>query len=109
MLSLYMLFVPPESPSAWYFGFWVVTLYLAFTIVDLPYFAWGAELSPIYEQRTIITARREQFHFLGTISFNLLPIAAATLIFFSRAEFSSVTELDQLKRPPGSAGEAATV
>lgn len=95
MLSLYMLFVPPESPSVWYFGFWVVILYLAFTIVDLPYFAWGAELSPIYEQRTIITARREQFHFLGTISFNLLPIAAATVIFFSRADFSSVTELVQ--------------
>ena len=95
MLSLYMLFVPPTDVSAWYFGFWIVTLYLAFTIVDLPYFAWGAELSPLYEQRTIITARREQFHFLGTISFNLLPIAAATAIFFSRADFSSVTEVFQ--------------
>ena len=29
MLSLYMLFVPPENPSAWYFGFWIVLLYLA--------------------------------------------------------------------------------
>ena len=95
MLSLYMLFVPPTDVSAWYFGFWIVTLYLAFTIVDLPYFAWGAELSPLYEQRTKITARREQFHFLGTISFNLLPIAAATAIFFSRADFSSVTEVFQ--------------
>ncbi|MCZ6855016.1 MAG: MFS transporter [Gammaproteobacteria bacterium] len=95
MLSLYMLFVPPEDVSAWYFGFWVVILYLAFTIVDLPYFAWGAELSPLYDQRTKITARREQFHFLGTISFNLLPILAATMIFFSRSELSSITELFQ--------------
>ena len=55
MLSLYMLFVPSENPSAWYFGFWIVVLYFAFTIVDLPYFAWGAELSPLYEQRTKIT------------------------------------------------------
>ncbi len=93
MLSLYMLFVPPADVSAWYFGFWVVILYLAFTIVDLPYFAWGAELSPIYDQRTKITARREQFHFLGTISFNLLPIVAATVIFFSRAELSSFAEV----------------
>ena len=93
MLSLYMLFVPSENPSAWYFGFWIVVLYFAFTIVDLPYFAWGAELSPLYEQRTKITARREQFHFLGTITFNLLPIAAATLIYLSRSDLSSVSLL----------------
>ncbi len=95
MLSLYMLFVPPAEPSVWYFGFWIVTLYLAFTIVDVPYFAWGAELSPFYDQRTKITSRREQFHFLGTISFNLLPIVAATVIFFARADLSSVTEVMQ--------------
>lgn len=93
MLSLYMLFVPPENPSAWYFGFWIVLLYLAFTIVDLPYHAWGAELSTLYAERTKITARREQFHFLGTITFNLLPLAAATLIYFSRADLSSVAEV----------------
>ncbi len=93
MLSLYMLFVPPEEPTAWYFGFWVVVLYLAFTIVDLPYHAWGAEISPVYDERTRITARREQFHFAGTITFNLLPIAAATLIYLSRAEFSGLAEL----------------
>ncbi|MCZ6620156.1 MAG: MFS transporter [Gammaproteobacteria bacterium] len=95
MLSLYMLFVPSEDVSAWYFGFWIVILYFAFTIVDLPYHAWGAELSPVYDQRTKITSRREQFHFLGTISFNLLPIVAATAIFFSRTDFSSVTEIFQ--------------
>jgi Na+/melibiose symporter-like transporter len=93
MLSLYMLFVPPENPSAWYFGFWIVTLYLAFTIVDLPYFAWGAELSPLYDERTKITARREQFHFAGTITFNLLPLVAATLIYLSRADLSSIWDL----------------
>ena len=53
MLSLYMLFVPPESPSAWYFGFWVVLLYLAFTIVDLPYFAWVPN-----SHRSTMSARR---------------------------------------------------
>ncbi|MEM9620273.1 MAG: MFS transporter, partial [Pseudomonadota bacterium] len=34
MVSLYMLFVPPPDPSPWYFGFWIVLLFLAFTIVD---------------------------------------------------------------------------
>jgi Na+/melibiose symporter-like transporter len=93
MVSLYMLFVPPDDPSAWYFGFWVVLLYLAFTIVDLPYFAWGAELSPIYDERTKITARREQFHFIGTITFNLLPLVAALVIYLTRSDLSSVWDL----------------
>ena len=93
MVSLYMLFVPPDDPSAWYFGFWVVLLYLAFTIVDLPYFAWGAELSPIYDERTKITARREQFHFIGTITFNLLPLVATLVIYLTRSDLSSVWDL----------------
>lgn len=93
MVSLYMLFVPPDNPSAWYFGFWIVLLYLAFTIVDLPYFAWGAELSTNYDERTLITARREQFHFAGTITFNLLPLAAACLIYLAALETFELSDL----------------
>ncbi len=89
MLSLYMLFVPPENPSALYFTVWIVLMYLAFTIVDLPYFAWGAELSTNYDERTHITARREQFHFAGTITFNLLPLVAGLLIYLgAQSDFS---------------------
>ncbi len=86
MLSLYMLFTPPDNPSLWYFGTWIILLYFAFTVIDIPYFAWGAELSPIYDERTHITGRREQFHFAGTVSFNLLPLTAALLIYFSSQE-----------------------
>jgi Na+/melibiose symporter-like transporter len=93
MVSLYMLFVPPENPSAWYFGVWIVLLYLAFTIVDLPYFAWGAELSTNYDERTAITARREQFHFAGTISFNLLPLIAGLIIYINTVDTSSLTAM----------------
>ncbi len=93
MVSLYMLFVPPEAPSTWYFAFWIVVLYLAFTIVDLPYFAWGAELSTNYDERTLITARREQFHFAGTITFNLLPLVAAFLIYLAAVQDFSLSAM----------------
>ncbi|MEJ2086916.1 MAG: MFS transporter [Gammaproteobacteria bacterium] len=93
MVSLYMLFVPPENPTAWYFGVWIVLLYLAFTMVDLPYFAWGAELSTNYDERTRITARREQFHFAGTISFNLLPLAAALIIYLDTTAMDSLSTM----------------
>jgi GPH family glycoside/pentoside/hexuronide:cation symporter len=83
MLSVYMLFIPPENPSIWYFGFWVVMIYLAFTIVQLPYFAWGAELSTDYKERTKITSRREQFHYIGVVIATALPLVAGILIYLS--------------------------
>jgi len=83
LLSLYMLFLPPESPTIWYFGTWIVLLYLAYTFIALPYYAWGAELSTDYETRTHISGRREQFHFAGNLSFNLLPLVAALAIYIS--------------------------
>jgi len=83
MLSIYMLFMPPADPSIWYFGTWIVMLYLAYTIVALPYYAWGAEMSTDYERRTHISGRREQFHFGGNLSFNLLPIVAALFIYLA--------------------------
>ena len=81
LLSIYMLFIPPENPSIWYFGTWIVLLYLAYTLVALPYYAWGAEVSPNYDTRMHISGRREQFHFAGNLSFNLLPLVAALAIY----------------------------
>lgn len=83
MVSMYMLFIPPENPSIWYFGVWIVLIYLAFTVVDLPYFAWGAELTTDYNERTHVTGRREQFHYLGTVTATALPLIAGTLIYLS--------------------------
>lgn len=83
MLSVYMLFLPGEEPTILYFGFWVVMVYLAFTVVNLPYFAWGAELSPDYNERTKITGRREQFHYLGVVIATALPLVAGTLIYLA--------------------------
>ncbi len=93
MLTLYKLLVPPETVTSWYFGVWIILLYLGYTLVALPYYAWGAELSTSYEFRTHITARREQAHFIGYLCFNFLPLTAALLIYFSTTtstDFASV-------------------
>ncbi|MCG8434749.1 MAG: MFS transporter [Gammaproteobacteria bacterium] len=93
MLSLYMLLLPPPDPTIWYFTIWIVTLYLAYTIIALPYYAWGAELSTSYDTRTHITGRREQFHFAGNLCFNFLPLTAATLIYLSATDANSIGQL----------------
>ncbi len=83
MISIYMLFLPPENPTTLYFGFWVVMIYLSFTIVNLPYFAWGAELTTDYNERTKITGRREQFHYFGVVIATALPLAAGIVFYLA--------------------------
>ena len=74
ILSLWMLFVPDsdfavrlwqtmggENVTNLYLFVWISFLYLGFTIVDLPYRAWGAELSPDYDERSRVTGWREAF------------------------------------------------
>ena len=92
MISVYMLFLPPENVGLAYFTFWTVVMYLAFTLVDLPYFAWGSELSTNYDERTKITTRREQFHFAGTVTAVGIPLLAAIAIYASDADFTTFAE-----------------
>lgn len=76
--SVYMLFVPPADPTWVYMLVWISLLYLAATIMDLPYLAWGAEISPDYSERSRVAGIREQFHFVGTITTTTLPFLLTT-------------------------------
>ena len=90
LLSLWMLFVPdsPVAIATWsalggsavdnlYLFVWISALYLAFTLVDLPYRAWGAELSPDYDERSRVTGWREAFGYGGTMMSLIIPLAIA--------------------------------
>lgn len=87
VLSLWMLFVPDSSfaVALWgamggevvsnlYLFFWISALYLGFTLVDLPYRAWGAELSLDYDERSRVTGWREAFGYGGTLLALLIPL-----------------------------------
>ena len=50
-----------------YLFFSLALVYLGATIKDLPYRAWGAELSSNYNERTIITSWREAFGVTGAL------------------------------------------
>ncbi|CAA9890249.1 Na+/melibiose symporter-like transporter [Candidatus Methylobacter favarea] len=69
ILSAWMVFVPGEGISVAYLFGWTSLLYLAYTFVDLPYKAWGAELSTHYSERSRVTAWREAFGAFGQILF----------------------------------------
>ena len=91
VLSLWMLFVPESAVAnaVWgafgaaggvsnlYLFVWISALYLGFTLVDLPYLAWGAELSTDYHERSKVTAWREAFGYAGLLLALLIPLLSA--------------------------------
>lgn len=72
MLSTWMLFVPDGKVSLTYLLIWTGLLFLGFTLFDLPYKAWGAELSIDYSERSRVAAWREGFGAAGQVLFLVL-------------------------------------
>ena len=83
MLSAFQLFNPEalnQMPiTKWYLLCWSILLWLGWTMVNIPYYAWGAELSDDYYERTNITGWRQAFGFLGNVSVLLIPVAAGAV------------------------------
>ena len=82
MLGTYMLFLPPpslmeagESARRFYLLGWIAVFYLGWTMITIPYGAWGAELSGDYNERSRITGVREIFTLIG------LALAGVTAVF----------------------------
>jgi len=77
MGSAYMLFNPSaENVTNLYLLVYAIVLWLGWTMVNIPYYAWGAELSDDYNERTRITGWRQAFGFLGNVSVLFIPVAA---------------------------------
>ena len=92
ILALWMLFVPSsdfavqlwaamggEGANNLYLFVWISFLYLGFTLVDLPYRAWGAELSIDYDERSRVTGWREAFGYGGTLLSLIIPLILAVV------------------------------
>ncbi len=65
MLGIYKLFLPEPPVDIWYMLIWNMVVYLGWTIMVLPYGAWGAELSDNYMDRARITAVRQVWTIAG--------------------------------------------
>lgn len=79
MLSAFMLFVPQGEVTNAYLLIWISAIYLGFTLIAIPYGAWGAELSGDYGERNRIAGAREIFLLLGLLMAITAPIVGAQL------------------------------
>ncbi|MFP4131396.1 MAG: MFS transporter [Thiohalospira sp.] len=73
LIAATALFLPPEEAGGGHLLLWSLLIYLGWTLVTLPYTAWGAELSDDYDERSRITGVREGAVVLGTLVAALLP------------------------------------
>lgn len=83
MLSFYMLFVPPADAGAGYLFLWLVLMWLGMTMILIPYYAWAAELSPDYHERSRITGWRSFMGVIGSLLAQLIPVIAASVFLYS--------------------------
>lgn len=70
--SLYCLLVPPADAGAGYLLMWSVALYAGWSLISVPYAAWGAELAKDYRDRTRITAWREGAALVGIVAAGII-------------------------------------
>jgi Na+/melibiose symporter-like transporter len=66
-LSVVALFMPPDGVTLAHFGVALFALSLGWTMMILPYNAWGAELSGDYHERTRVAGSREGMGLFGTL------------------------------------------
>lgn len=80
MLSIYQLFFPPEGAGGMHLFVWMLMLSVGTTMMLIPYYAWGAELSTDYHERSRVTGWRAQAGVVGQLAAQLIP-AVAGIVF----------------------------
>ena len=72
---------PVTGASSLYLTIWAAILYLGWTMISIPYLAWGADLSNKYNERTSITSMREVFMLAGIMLAGAVPAITSTYGF----------------------------
>lgn len=79
LLAVMSLFTPRGPVTTTYLLVWTLVLWLGWTMVAIPYHAWGAELSHSYHQRTRITTWRTACSVIGVLLTVAAPLIAERL------------------------------
>ncbi len=74
-ISCYVLYTPPANAGALYFGLASSLAYIGFSLIDIPYAAWGAEMTDDYAERARISAYRSVATNVGIIALFSLPLS----------------------------------
>jgi Na+/melibiose symporter-like transporter len=71
------VFAPPLGAGTLYLLGWVCVLYLGWSLVTIPYLAWGGGLSTDYHRRSVVTGTREFCTMIGVVLAAVAPVLHA--------------------------------
>ena len=74
MIAAYELFIPPQGAGAVHFMVWMLLVAMGWTMYEVPFNAWGAQLTGDYDERSRIFAYRTAATVIGTILFMAAPM-----------------------------------
>lgn len=89
LISTYFLFNAPIGSGKQYLIVWISIFYVFWTVVQVPYMAWGAELTTSYSGRSRVFGFRE----MGTTIGIFLSAALPMLFLSSDAKMSEILRL----------------
>lgn len=89
MISIHFLFNAPVDSGKTYLFIWASLFYLSWTLIQVPYLSWGAELSSGYNGRSRVFGFRET----GTAIGILLSAALPLLVLGGDAKMSEILQL----------------
>jgi len=95
VVSVYQVFIPsPEDVSGGYLLFWLIMLYVGYTMMAISHQSWGAELADSYDERTRLFGWREIFVIGGmTIVLALPALLESTGIDDQQSKVASMGRL----------------
>ena len=77
LLGVWLLFAPPVSPTPAYLLAVSTLTYLGWTLIQIPYWSWGAEIGRTYDDRSTVSGFRETAMIAGIVVASLAPVAAS--------------------------------
>ncbi|MBW2370070.1 MAG: MFS transporter [Deltaproteobacteria bacterium] len=88
LLGMIYLFRIPSDAGVFYFCFWTIVFFTGATMVGIPHYAWGHELSPDYNERARVFGFKGVGDNIGGMLFSVIPIA---LLFFGLMKTTDYT------------------
>jgi len=86
MVAVYQLFFPSDGAGAMHLAIWMLVLGVGTTMMLIPYYAWAAELSPDYDERSRITGVRSFMGVIGSFLAQAIPILVGLIWAVSGSE-----------------------
>jgi glycoside/pentoside/hexuronide:cation symporter, GPH family len=74
LLAMYFIWVQADRLTPVLFCFWMLVSFLAWTIAEVPYLAWGTEIAEDYNDRTRLFSYKVFMGNVGSLLYLVLPL-----------------------------------